>query len=831
MIRKSITLICIICAMVIAGVPAYAQMSDEAAITYIKSETAAGKSQRDIAKQLAARGISKEQAERIKAKLEQQNAAQTEAGDINDTYEYQRRTNNKMLETESEFEIRQKANKEQSLNTEYGVTAENADVIYDTLYESPTDLEQEDEGRKVYGRDIFTSQNLTFAPSDNMPTPTNYTLGPGDEVIIDIWGANEETIRRTISQEGTINIPNIGLVHLNGMTIKQADSYLTRKLGQIYSVDGEEARSQINLSLGNIRTIQVNMMGEVANPGTYYLSSLSNLYHALHKAGGVSDLGSLRNIQLIRNGNKIANVDIYEFIREGKMTGNMVLEEGDIINVPAYDIIVDITGNIKRPMAYELKEGETVANLIDYAAGFAGDAYSENIRMIRRNGIEQQIFTVNKADFGNFQLMEGDSLVVEAMRDRFENRIEITGAVYRPGTYELGKEIHSVRTLIAKADGLKGDAFTNRALITRERDDLTLEMIQVDLKAVLNGNAPDVELERNDVLYIPSIHDLEDIGDITVEGEVAKPGQFVFVDNTTLEDAIMMAGGLLESASTARIDVSRRIKNPASMEQSNIIGEVYTFAFKDGYILDGKADFILEPYDKVFVRRSPGYVSQANVTISGEVVFPGDYNLTQKEERLSNLVQKAGGLNNWAYVKGAKLLRKMNEEEKRRLDAVEDMTDNIGDEMEINDIDRSTIYSVGIDLEQALANPGSDADLVLREGDQLIIPEYLNTVKISGNVMFPNTVVYNPDMTVKDYVQMAGGYGFRSKKNKSYVIYLNGTIQKASQNSKNVIEPGCEIVVPEKRKRDSNINNVLGIATTAATLGTTIATIGNLLLK
>ena len=795
--RLTLTTVMII-ALALLCQPAGAQMSDDAVIAYVESGMATGKSQTDMAKELAARGVTKAQAERIKAKYEQSQASQTEASKVAGVQEYQRRVSDGALETE--------AGDIDAVSTELGQNGAKA----------------------VFGRNIFTSRNLTFAPSSNLPTPTNYVLGPGDEVIIEIWGTNEATIRRTISQEGTINIPNIGLVNLNGMTIRQADSYMKKKLGQIYSVDGDNAKSEIKLTLGNIRTIQVNMMGEVANPGTYYLSSLSNIYHALHRAGGVSRLGTLRDIQLIRKGKVIATIDIYDFIREGKMD-DTILEEGDIINVPTYDILVDIAGNVKRPMSYELKDGETIADLIDYAAGFTGDAYTKNIRMIRRNGSEYQIFTVNEPDYASFKLMEGDALTVGAMLDRFENRIEVKGAVYRPGTYELGDAIHTVKQLVEKAEGLKGDAFTNRALITREREDLTLEILPVDLGAIMAGTVPDVQLVKNDILYIPSIHDLKDLGNITVSGEVAKPGTFVYADNTTLEDAIMLAGGLLESASTVKIEVSRRIKNPESTTQTDTIGRVYTFAFKDGYVLDGEAGFKLEPYDRVYVRRSPGYVPQTSVTISGEVIFPGSYILTHKEERLSDLVAKAGGLNSWAYVRGARLLRQMNAEEAARLAAAGQVLQNINDNMIVSGIDRSRTYSVGIELDKALKNPGGDFDLVLREGDVLIIPEYINTVKISGNVMYPNVVTYDSNMTVRDYVQMAGGYGFRTKKSKSYVIYLNGTVQKARRWSKNVIEPGCEIVIPQKAEKKNNLESILSISTTAASLGTMIATIGNIL--
>lgn len=798
MLKKLSTLIILTLALAALSTPAKAQMSDDAVIAYVESGMATGKSQTDMAKELAARGVTKAQAERIKTQYEQRQASQTEAAKVAGVQERQRRMNDGALATESG-----------------DITAVSMELA-------------EPGAKTVFGRNIFRNGNLTFAPSANLPTPVNYVLGPGDEVIIDIWGRNQATIRQTISPDGTINIPDVGMISLNGMTIKQADNYMKKKLGQIYSVDGDNAKSEIKLSLGNIRTIQVNMMGEVANPGTYYLSSLSNIYHALHRAGGVSSLGSLRDIQLIRKGKVIANIDIYDFIRDGKMN-ETILEEGDIINVPTYDIIVDIAGNVKRPMSYELKEGETVADLIDYAAGFTGDAYTKNLRMIRKNGSEYQIFTINEPDYATFELMEGDALSVGAMLDRFENRLEIKGAVYRPGTYELGNEIKTVKELIEKAEGLKGDAFTNRALITREREDLTLEMLPVDIGAIMAGTAPDVELVKNDVLYIPSIHDLKDLGSITVTGEVAKPGTYVYAENTTLEDAIMLAGGLLESASTVKIEVSRRVKNPKSDKPSEITGQLFTFTFKDGYVLDDEIGFVLQPYDYVMVRRSPGYEEQRTVRVTGEVVFPGTYIMTKKEERISDLVAKSGGLTQWAYVRGARLQRAIIGEERTRMQSTVELLSSARDSINIDRLDLGTSYFVGIDLAAALANPGSDADLVLREGDILGVPEYINTVKISGNVMYPNTVTYNPNMKVKDYVTMAGGYGYRSKKSKAYIVYLNGTVERARRYSSSVVEPGCEIVVPQKRDKDGNLQEVLSIATTASSLATMIATIGNIL--
>ena len=798
MLKKLTTLFFVASALAFASIPAAAQMSDDAVIEYVKHGMATGTSQKEMARELVTRGVTQEQAERIKARYEEEQASQTEAAKVAGAQERQRRLNDGALSTD----------------------AGDIDAV---------SMEVADPGeKKIFGREIFTTRELSFAPSSNLPTPQNYVLGPGDEIFIDIWGANQANIRQVISPDGTINIPDLGLVNLNGMTVKEADSYMRRRLGQIYSVDGENAKSDIKLTLGNIRTIQVHVMGEVANPGTYYLSSLSNIYHALYSAGGVNNLGTLRDIQLIRKGKVIAHLDIYDFIREGKMI-DTILEEGDIINVPTYDIVVDITGNIKRPMSYELVEGETIADLVDYAAGFTGDAYKKNLRMIRKNGSEYQIFTIDEQEYPDFKLVDGDAIAVGAMLDRFENKIEIKGAVYRPGTYQLGGDIRTVSQLIAKAEGLKGEAFTNRALITREREDLTLEIIPVDIKSVLAGTAADIELQKNDVLYIPSIHDLNDIGNITVSGEVAKPGAYVYADNMTLEDAIMLAGGLLESASMVKIDVGRRIKNPTTETPSETIGELFTFSFKDGYVLDGEVDFVLRPYDQIMVRRSPGYEEQKTVRVTGEVVFPGEYTLTKKEERLSDLVKKSGGLTQWAYVKGARLLRNVIGEEQTRMQSTIDLLDSAKDSINVENLDLKTNYFVGIDLSKALANPGGDADLVLRAGDVLGVPEYINTVRITGNVMYPNTVTYSPNMRVTDYVAQAGGYGYRSKKNKAYIIYLNGKIERARRFSKKVVEPGCEIVVPQKRTKDGQLQEILSISTTAASLGTMIATIGNLL--
>lgn len=783
-----------ICALLAFSVNASAQMSDEAVYSYAKDAVAAGKSQDVIIKELAARGVTRTQAERIKRKLE-------ETGEL-----------------QEETETVATANRERTVTERVDTKA-----IAETASTAP-----ETDSITVYGRDIFTTANLTFAPSVNLPTPENYVLGPGDEVIIYIWGTNEATIRQTISPDGIISIETIGLVNLNGKTVKEANSYMKKMLGRIYSVDGENAKSEIKLTLGNIRTIQVNVMGEVAVPGTYSISSLSNIFHAVYRAGGVSKLGTLRDIQLVRKGKKIASLDIYDFILNGKAPIDIFLQEGDVVLVPTYSSLVQVEGSVKRPMYYELKENENIASIINYAGGFTGNAYKNNLSVIRQNGREYQVYTVDSNNYSTFTLVDGDKLNIGEMLDRYENKLEIQGAVYRPGIYQLGNEIKTVKQLIAKADGLKGDAFTNRALLHRENDDLSRETIALDLKAIMNGSAADVELQKNDIVFIASIYDLKERGTITVVGEVVKPGAFEFAENTTIEDIIIQAGGLLESASIAKVDVSRRVKNSTSTEANSTLTELYTFSIKDGFVIDGENGFVLQPYDQVYVRRSPGYKAQHHVQVQGQVVFEGIYALSSTNERLSDIIKKAGGITDWAYVKGARLNRVITPEERVRMKSTVEMLNRGKDSIDVTKLELGNSYYVGIDLEAALKNPGSDADIVLREDDIIMVPELLNTVKISGNVMYPNVVSYSSNMSVKDFVEMAGGYGFKSKKNKAYIIYMNGQVARARQNSKKVVEPGCEIVIPQKRQNEGALQNILSIATTSASLATMIASITNL---
>ncbi len=779
-------------------------MSDDQVIEYVKNATAAGKSQKEMITELGTRGVSRSQAERIKRRLEEEQANESIASDTRmEMQERMRRTDDGDLwmETEEKDFV--------------GLGLANPDR----------------RGLLIFGRNIFNNRNLTFAPTQNIATPENYKLGPGDEVIIDIWGTNQNTIREIISPDGYINIANLGLVYLSGMTVKEADGYMRRKLDKIYSgIDGDNPTSECKLTLGQIRTIQVNVMGEVAVPGTYSLSSLSTVFHALYMAGGVGRLGSLRNIWLVRGGSHIATIDVYDFVLNGQPADDVRLEDGDVVLVTPYEMLVDIFGNVKRPMYYEMKEGETVKKLIEYAGGFTGDAYTRNVNLVRKNGKEYQVYTIDDFDYSVFKLMDGDSITVEAMLDRFENRIEVRGAVYRPGVYQFGGTLNTVRQLVEKAEGLMEDAFTNRSVLYRQREDLTREVLQVNIKGVVEGTVPDIPLQRNDVLYIPSIHDLEDMGEITVFGEVARPGTFVYADNMTLEDIVIQAGGLLESASTVRVDVARRIKDSKGTESSSVIGEMHSFSLKDGFVIDGEPGFVLRPYDQVYVRKSPAYREQVNVFISGEILYEGWYALTQKTERLSDLVEKAGGVTPFAYVRGAKLVRRINAEERERRERLSDITDNSKDSLSVDQADlKADFYYVGIDLEKALANPGSDADVVLREGDVIDIPEYNNTVHISGTVLYPNTVTYEKGKDLKYYVEQAGGYASRAKKSKVYLVYMNGQVKRGKKNHSDLIQPGCEIVVPEKAKSNWSLQNTMSIATTSASLATMVATIANIL--
>ena len=801
--------------ILVGGVMAQ-QMSDDQVVQYVKEAQRTGKSQKQMTTELLRRGVTKEQVARIQKKYAEHSTAAD--GVENKPSQLRERTS---LMTDGKA-IRGTSYEEAELEEQKEIIDLKRDAK--ATPEAP--------GSNIFGHSLFSSRNLSFEPSANLATPVNYRLGPGDEVIIDIWGASENTIRQTISPEGTILVRGLGPVHLSGMTVKEANSFLQREFSKIYSgISGTEPNSEIKLTLGDIRTIQINIMGEVSVPGTYTLSAFSTVFHALYRAGGVNRIGSLRSIKVVRDGKTFADLDVYDFIMKGKMKDDIRLQEGDVIIVDPYQSLVEIVGKVKRPMFYEMKPTETVATILNYAGGFTGDAYKKAIRLVRKSGREHQVFNVDEMDYSVFRLDDGDMITIDAVLDRFENRVEVRGAVYRAGLYQLDGTVNTVKQLIKKAEGLRGDAFLNRVIIDREHEDLSHKIIAIDLGGLLNGTIADIPLQKNDILYIPSITDLKEEETVAIYGEVANPGTFLFSKNMTIEDLLVQAGGLLEEAATTRVEVTRRIKDPKSTSFSSVLGKTFTFDIKDGFIVGGNAEnFYLEPFDAVYIRRSPAYRRQQNVVVAGEVLFSGSYSLLKKNERLSDLVSKAGGVTPDAYVKGARLIRKLSDEERRRQnDAIRMARNGEGkDSISIQKLNLSETYTVGIDLEKALANPKSDFDLVLREGDVLYIPEYVNTVKISGSVMYPNTVVYQKGKNLKFYINQAGGYGNMAKKKKVYVVYMNGTVSRLKARNASAIEPGCEIIVPSKaEKKHMAMAEILGISSTTATIAAMVATMAN----
>lgn len=790
-------------------------MTDSQVIQYVQEGTKQGKSQQQLMMELSAKGVSRDQVLRLKKMYE---SGQIGAG----TGGTEATNPNSRLRKE----YLRKDNMQQGKGNYVMGTVMMNDSTAMTMpldqYGRPIrPVNPEDQ---VFGRNIFTNENLTFEPDVNVATPQDYRLGPGDEIIIDIWGASENSIRQEISPDGTITIPGLGMISLNGMNIADAKEYLRSELSRIYADEG----NQIQVTLGNTRSIRVNVMGEVMVPGTYTMSAFASVFHALYNAGGITDLGSLRDIRVARNGKTVANVDVYEYILQGKTDTNISLQEGDVIIVPTYEAIVKVEGKVKRPMKYEMKGDETISTLLKYAGFFASNAYKNSVRVVRQEGRQLSVATVERDNFGSFKVMDGDVVSADSISNRYSNRLEIVGAVYRPGVYEFSDRINTVKKLLTQADGLLGDAFTNRAVLYRQRENLTSEVLPVDVKGIMEGSAADVELRNNDLLYIPSIHDIKDEGDVYISGEIKNPGTYPYADNMTLEDFVITAGGLKETASLVRVDVARRVKDNKGTEASETVSQNFTFGLKDGFIVDGEPGFVLEPYDQVFVRKSPAYSVQKIVTVKGEVLFEGEYSLNRKNERLSNLIERAGGITAFGYTKGAKLTRVANEDEKKRMaDVLDIMRRELGEGLTDSlKLELDSVFTVGIDLEEALAKPGSSADIVLREGDVISVPEMTSTVKINGAVMMPNTVTYLDGKNVGYYLNQAGGYSQNAKKSKKFIIYMNGQVEKVKSRSKKV-EPGCEIVVPNKVKKNT-FGNVMGYTTSIASLAMMVASIANL---
>ena len=776
-------------------------MSDSQVLKEAVAAKKAGASESEIATRLMQRGATMEQIQRMRS-------------------QYAKQMTNRGLDNNVDNAIgnakdRMRVNNEVADNDI--VTHEGANAP-EFIEAEPTSM-----GKRVFGRDIFNNKSLTFEPVMNIATPQNYVLGPGDQLIIDIYGASQETHTLTVSPDGDVTIPEYGPVHVSGLTVSAAQSRIRSRLG------GNFESSDIKASLGQTRTIMVNVMGEVKAPGTYTLSAFATVFHALYMAGGVSDLGTLRNIKVFRQGRQISVVDIYEFILNGRLAGNVRLQDNDVIQVGTYDCLVDITGRVKRPMAYEMRKTESLATLLKYSGGFTGDAFKKLLRVLRKSEDLKSVYNVEEFELAEFKVEDGDSVIVDSMINRFKNMVEVKGAVFRPGMYRLGEKVHSVRTLLEMASGLTEEAMSNRAVMRRMKPNRTQEVISVDIEGILNGTSPDVALQNEDVLFIPTIAEHQNLRTLTIDGQVIFPGTYEYADNMTIEDLILQAGGLTDAASTAKIDVSRRLRDPSATEAGMEISKTFSFSLKDNYVVDGDRSFLLEPYDIVQVRMSPAFQAPIRVSVEGEVAFQGNYTMELKNQRLSDVIKAAGGVVTGGYIRGARLERRMTEDEKARMQAIIQMARQSADGKDSINLDKlamSDTYTVGIHLDQALANPGSTQDIELMDGDRLIVPRFNHTVRISGDVNAPNTVAYDEGKDYKYYIKQAGGFGDRAKKRNTYIIYQNGTMAMAKESK---IEPGCEVVVPTKTPTDPRkIAQWLSIGTSVASLGTMFATIAHL---
>lgn len=833
-------------------------MSDDQVMSYIAKEHTAGKDNAQIVTQLMQRGVNIQQIRRVRDKYQKQMSQNTSQSYGTPTGSSRMRTNNGKKRTSgnesagsnsdlsaySNYRIsndRDSSDKEDvalEYRDELGKMIPDTAAIVKQYYDN-----KKTKAHKVFGRDIFNNKELSFEPNMNIATPQNYRLGPGDAVIIDIYGASQKSEQCTVSPDGDVVIEGYGPVAVSGLTVAQANARLRSTLGIRYS------SSRIKLTVGQTRTIMVNVMGEVKLPGTYTLSAFATVFHALYMAGGTNDIGTLRNIKVYRNNRLVTVVDIYDYILNGKLTGNVRLADNDVIVVGPYDCLVNISGKVKRPMFYEMKKNESVASLLKYSGSFTGDAYNKAVRVNRKTGKEYAVFNVGEFDFANFHIADGDSVMVDSIIPRYANTVEVKGAVFRPGMYNLGEQVNSVRSLIEHAEGTTEMAFTNRAVLHRMKEDRTLKVISVDLVGIMNGTTPDIPLQENDVLFVPTKTESIEQRTITIRGEVQFPGVYKYADNETIEDFVLQAGGLTDKASTVNVSVSRRVTDPKALAPDSVIAKLYTLSLKDGFVVDGEPGFTLMPFDEVYIRKSPAYMEQKNVSVEGEVMFAGTYTLSANNTRLSDLYRKSGGTNGLGYIRGARLLRRATEAEKQRMRTalqmeMEQQQKNIlqlaassngsnlqqaAEGAKNANLSRFNVpdeYPVGIDLELAIKNPGSDADMVLREGDRLIVPQYNGTVKVNGAVMYANTVAFEKGKRASYYIDQAGGYAGDAVKSRAYIIYMNGKVAKLSHGAK--VQPGCEIVIPAKLKRKMSVAETMSLGSSLSSIAAMIATISNM---
>ena len=847
---------------------AQSSMTDEQIIKFVAKEQKAGSTQQEIAVKLVQKGVTTDQIKRVQKKVERLKKDQglgATGKELEDGDGRMRKNNGKAKKDDNassqklknknprrialeEDKMESDEEKASTLKKDLDVFMPDSFDIYDQKvikdYLKAKDEHEKRSRKKIFGHDLFQNEELTFEPAMNIATPQSYVLGAGDAINIDIYGASQKSENLTVTPDGYVVIENFGPIQVAGLTVEQAQRKVRQQLGARYS------SSQIMLTVGQTRTITVNVMGEVKTPGSFTLSAFATVFHALYMAGGPSDIGTLRNIKVYRNNRLVTTVDVYDYILNGNLKGNVRLADNDVITVGTYDCMVNIGGKVKRPMYYEMKRDESMKSLLNYAGDFASDAYRKSVRVIRKANSQMSVFNVNEFDMSSFKMADGDSVLVDSVLNRYQNMVEVKGAVFRPGMYQLGEQVNSVKTLMENCEGVTEEAFTAHAVMHRMRKDRTLEVVPVDLAGIMEGTVTDIPLQNEDVLFVPTRQDIHEDRTITIHGEVQYPGVYRYAENETLEDFVLQAGGLKETAAMVNVFVSRRVVNPRATESDSILGHSFSFALKDGFVIDGEAGFHLQPFDEVFVRKSPGYKEQQNVSVDGEVQFSGDYTLTKQNERLSDLIKKAGGVTNIAYVAGARLERKMNEAERiryeesvkmqRQQQEATMMEQALKSGRSVTEIKAAATaaeeklripetYFVGIELDKALENPGADEDIVLREGDRLVVPGMTSTVKISGEVMYPNTVGFIAGKKAKYYINQAGGYGNNAKKRKAYIIYMNGDVAKIKSGTK--VRPGCEIVVPQKSISRMTTAETVTLGTGIASIATMIATLANILTK
>ena len=819
--RLSTIIACLAFAVTISW--AQSGMTDDQIMDYVIEQNAKGVSRQQIVTQLMQRGVTIDQLRRIQKKYQKQ--IKNGSLGAEDITAGSKAMKNRMREANGDQREEQiKKDKKNASQFRVKDTKKSNQIQRHTYDDEDKDFVEMDEAidfmmpdslkyelekkkpekRKIFGHDVFNNKNLTFESSMNLATPQNYVLGPGDAVNVDIWGASQESVTETVSPDGTITIEGIGVIKLGGLSVSQAKAKLKRVLGPRYQ------GSSIELTLGQTRTITISVMGEVKIPGTYTMSAFATVYNALYMAGGPNEIGTLRNVKVYRKGKLLSNVDVYDFLLNGKLSGDVRLQDNDVITVSPYEALVNITGKVKRPMFYEMKTTESAATLLRYAGGFTGDAYTKAIRVNRKAGAGYSVFSIGEFDMSEFKLMDEDSVSVDSTLNRYQN-------------------INTVKALVEAAAGVTEDAISQHAVMHRVKADRSLEMMSLDIRGILEGTVPDVPIRNEDVIYVAGRQERNEKKTVTINGEVVYPGVYRFAENETIEDLIIQAGGPTEAASLAKVDVARRITNPNSTEAGDQIAQNFSFKLNPDFTISDQPDFTLMPFDEVYVRRSPDYNEQQNVIIEGEVQFAGNYALTNKGQRLSDVVKQAGGLTKRAYAEGTKLLRQMTPEERDQMEIVlRTAQRNSGnDSIDIKKLLTNATYPVGIELEKALKNPGTDDDPILREGDRIVVPRYDGTVKINGEVLFPNTVYYKDGKNTDYYINLAGGTTSTGKKSMTVIIYMNGMVARADRKHKP--RPGCQIVVPTKaRRRGMSLPEILSIGSSTASIATMIATIANL---